>query len=183
MSLVALKLHTVAFAKQRSLLRGIGTTRSGALLKSVPVFFGSWEHKGPGHGQVDTGFYVAASLKNGYARSYLIGRGSKFLSYQLYSSESVLLELQRVLEDTFHFERSEVVKLISDIRKVVAIVHPTIKIKAVRDPNDDKVLECALEAKADIILAFDKDLLSLKEYEGVKIIHPSTMQYMFPENV
>jgi putative PIN family toxin of toxin-antitoxin system len=131
----------------------------------------------------DTGFYAAAAFKNGYARSYLIGRGSKFLSYQLYSSEAILLELQRVLEETFHFERNQVVKTISDIRKVVEIVHPKRKIKVVRDPDDDKILECALEAKAEIVLAFDKDLLVLKEYEGIKIIHPSTMQYMFPKNV
>ena len=54
MSLGAMKVRTVRFAKKRGLMRGISTTRSGALLKSVPVFFGSWEHKGPGHGQVDT---------------------------------------------------------------------------------------------------------------------------------
>ena len=54
MSLGAMKVRTVAFAKKRRLLRGIGTTRSSELLKSVPVFFGSWEHKGSGNGQIDT---------------------------------------------------------------------------------------------------------------------------------
>jgi hypothetical protein len=54
MSLGAMKVRTVSFAKKRGLLRGIGTTRSGELLKSVPVFFGSWEHKAAGYGQVDT---------------------------------------------------------------------------------------------------------------------------------
>ena len=54
MSLGAMKIRTVRLAKERGLIRGISTTRSGALLKTVPVFFGSWKHKGPGHGQVDT---------------------------------------------------------------------------------------------------------------------------------
>lgn len=54
MSLGAMKVRCVAMAKKRGLLRGISTTRSGAMFKSVPVFFGSWEHKGAGHGQVDT---------------------------------------------------------------------------------------------------------------------------------
>jgi len=54
MSLGAMKVRTTSFAKRRGLLRGISTTRSGALLKSVPVFFGSWKRKGPGQGQVDT---------------------------------------------------------------------------------------------------------------------------------
>jgi hypothetical protein len=54
MSLGAMKQRTVAFARKRGLLRGQSTTRSGPLLRSVPVFFGSWKHKGAGHGQVDT---------------------------------------------------------------------------------------------------------------------------------
>jgi hypothetical protein len=54
MSLGAMKVRTVAMGKTRGLLRGQSTTKSGPLLKSVPVFFGSWERKGPGHGQVDT---------------------------------------------------------------------------------------------------------------------------------
>ncbi len=54
MSLATCKRRTVALAKKRGLLRGIGTTRSGPLLRSVPVFFGFWAKKGPGHGQVDT---------------------------------------------------------------------------------------------------------------------------------
>jgi hypothetical protein len=54
MSLGAMKIRTVSFAKKRGLIRGISTTRSGELLKSVPVFFGSWEYKGSGHGQIDT---------------------------------------------------------------------------------------------------------------------------------
>src|SRR5476649_1899316 len=54
MSLGAMKVRCVTMAKKRGLMRGISTTRSGSLLKSVPVFFGSWDHKGPGHGQVDT---------------------------------------------------------------------------------------------------------------------------------
>jgi hypothetical protein len=54
MSLGAMKIRCVTMAKKRGLARGISTTRSGALLKSVPVFFGSWEQKGAGYGQVDT---------------------------------------------------------------------------------------------------------------------------------
>jgi hypothetical protein len=54
MSLGAMKLRTVALAKKRGLLRGKSTTQSGALLRSVPTFFGSWSGKGAGHGQVDT---------------------------------------------------------------------------------------------------------------------------------
>lgn len=129
----------------------------------------------------DTGFYIAAALKNGYARSYLVGRGSKFLSYQLFSSEAILLELQEKLENKFSLERAQVVNAIVQTRKVLTIVHPRQKITVVRDPDDDKILECAVEARADLIVAFDKDLLALKEYKGIKIVHPTMLQYLFPK--
>jgi putative PIN family toxin of toxin-antitoxin system len=129
----------------------------------------------------DTGFYIAAALKNGYARTYLIGKGSKYLSYQLYSSESILLEVQDKLENKFGFDRPLVVGVINDIRKVVIIVHPMQNVKAVRDPDDNKILECALEAKAEVVLSFDKDLLDMKGYKGIKMIHPSLLKFWFIE--
>jgi putative PIN family toxin of toxin-antitoxin system len=127
----------------------------------------------------DTGFYIAAALKDGYARTYLVGKGSKFLGYRLFSSEAILLEVQEKLEDKFGFDRAQVVGALNDIRKVVTIVYPTQKVKALRDPDDDKILECTLQANADIILAFDKDLLILKEYKSIKIVHPSVLKYWF----
>ena len=129
----------------------------------------------------DSGFYIAAALTNGYARSYLVGRGSKFLTYNLYTSEAILLEVQGKFEDKFGFDRPKVVELMKQIRHVATVVHPRQKLEVVRDPDDNKILECAVEAKAEVVVSFDKDLLSLKEYEGIKIIHPSHLKYLFPK--
>lgn len=41
-----------------------------------------------------------------------------------------------------------------------------------RDVKDDKFLSCAYEAKADYIVTGDEDLLTLKKYEGTKIVTP-----------
>lgn len=130
----------------------------------------------------DAGFFIAAILKNGYARSYLLGKGSKFLTYQLYSSEAIFLEIQGKLENKFGFDREQVVAVIRDIRAVVKIVHPSQKVEVSRDPDDNKIIECAIEAKAEVIVSFDKDLLDLKEYKDIKIIHPSELKYLFPQD-
>ena len=127
----------------------------------------------------DTGFYIAAALKDGFARSYLVGKGSKLFGYELLTSESILLEVQNKLEDKFGFEREEVVKVVQDIRRVVTVVYPRQKLTVVRDTDDNKILECAVEAEAHIVAAFDKDLLDLKEYEGIKMVHPSMLSYWF----
>ncbi len=62
MSLGAMKLRTTRFAKQHYLLRGKSTTQSGPLLKSVPIFFGSWSKKGSGYGQIDTVVHSGSKL-------------------------------------------------------------------------------------------------------------------------
>jgi hypothetical protein len=54
MSLGSMKIRCVAMAKKRGLMRGLSTTKSGELLRSVPVFFGAWSTKPVGYGQVDT---------------------------------------------------------------------------------------------------------------------------------
>lgn len=41
---------------------------------------------------------------------------------------------------------------------------------ALRDPDDLAVLECAVAAKAEVIITGDKDLLVLEEYEGIPIL-------------
>ena len=46
-------------------------------------------------------------------------------------------------------------------------------VKVGRDPNDDMFLECAALAKADLLVAGDKDLLILGAYKGARIITSS----------
>jgi predicted nucleic acid-binding protein len=40
------------------------------------------------------------------------------------------------------------------------------------DPDDDRVLECAVTTGSDYIITNDKDLLRLKEYAGIRIVTP-----------
>ena len=44
--------------------------------------------------------------------------------------------------------------------------------KISRDKDDDKILKCGIESKADFIITGDKDLLVLKEYKNIRIINP-----------
>ncbi len=95
-------------------------------------------------------------------------------------SPEILAELQKLLEQKLRYSAKESVKYCLFIESFARIVHPTIRLNIVRDPDDNKILECAVEAKATAILTFDKDLLELKEYEAIKIIHPRMLKYWFP---
>ncbi len=46
------------------------------------------------------------------------------------------------------------------------------QISVVSDPEDNKILESAVEAKADYLITKDNSLLSIKEYQAVEIVTP-----------
>lgn len=47
---------------------------------------------------------------------------------------------------------------------------------AVRDPNDDMVIACAIGGRADRIVTRDKDLLVLRFYQQTTIVTPETFR-------
>ena len=66
--------------------------------------------------------------------------------------------------------------LISGIAAVVSraeIVNPKRKIMICRDPKDDMLLECCIEAKADFLVTGDADLLNIAELPfNLRIVTP-----------
>jgi hypothetical protein len=53
------------------------------------------------------------------------------------------------------------------------IVNPDFHLDVIsEDPGDNIFLECAVEAKAEIIISRDDHLLGLAEFQGIQIIRP-----------
>lgn len=50
-----------------------------------------------------------------------------------------------------------------------------------QDPDDDKVLECAVDGEADVIVSGESHLLDLGEYAGIKILSPNEFLRRFEE--
>jgi uncharacterized protein len=55
------------------------------------------------------------------------------------------------------------------------------RIRVVEDPEDNKLLESAVAARAEYVVSSDKHLLTLKEFEGIKIITPAEFWYIFED--
>ena len=91
-------------------------------------------------------------------------------------SSLILLELSRVLERAA-LKRS----IIKPNRKLVhwlikyscESIEVTRLISVCRDPEDNHILACALEAGCSFIVTGDKDLLSLSPFRGIKIVTPA----------
>jgi predicted nucleic acid-binding protein len=50
------------------------------------------------------------------------------------------------------------------------LVQPTETVDATDDPDDNRILECAIAAGSDYIVTNDGDLLRLKEHCGISIL-------------
>ena len=133
---------------------------------------------------LDTNIYLAASAKNSeVCRSLFINLITNN-AYQLYISPDILLELHKkasllINEGLLNIKAFK--KLVLLIYRKIHFITPKINLadlNVVRDLNDNKILECALACKANLIISMDKDLLKLKNYETTGIIHPMTLTYI-----
>lgn len=132
---------------------------------------------------LDTNVYIAAAL-NPQSVIYKIVEDSaaQYLA-EYYTSPEILQELQDKLENKLEFSRAEVVRWLNRLEKAVIVIRPQQKVDVLteRDPYDNKILECAIEVEADLIITADRDLLDLKEFNGIKIMHTMSVRYLFPQ--
>lgn len=129
----------------------------------------------------DTNIYnMAAGMPGGYIDYWLDLVKPPQNKFQLFTSPSILAEIQEKLEHKLKFVRSLAVEYIETIKDIVIVVNPSMVLNEVpTDPDDNRILECALEAHADIIVTADKDLLRLKTFKNIQIFHPSNLKYIF----
>ncbi len=90
---------------------------------------------------------------------------------QVFTSPQILEELERVLKRDFLEDHDFIESQIALILEYAKVVKPANTIQAVRDdPDDNKIIECAVTAKADYIVTGDPHLLNLKEFHLTKIV-------------
>ena len=89
---------------------------------------------------------------------------------QLFISKAILDELLGVLARKFSRDAEELARVAVVLSEVAVTVRPRGKLRVVKDDPDNRVLECALAGRADLIITGDKELLGLGNYRGVRII-------------
>jgi putative PIN family toxin of toxin-antitoxin system len=82
-------------------------------------------------------------------------------------------EIFRILTEKFSWPPDRAKATLTKFLGNAIRVQITGTLKACRDPNDDMFLECAALAKADLLVAGDKDLLILGSYLGTRIVTPA----------
>lgn len=128
----------------------------------------------------DSNIFIAAFLAKGLASDIVkLGESGKL---QIYASREILDEVKEKLIEKAKLDRSYVDELIQHLEQAVLIVKPRRKLQVIKaDPEDNKILECAVEAKANLIISMDKHLIKLKSYGTIGIVHPKTLTWIIPK--
>jgi uncharacterized protein len=85
-------------------------------------------------------------------------------------SDAILDETFGVLRDKFGWEGYRLRFGRIELLKLANRVQPAKTICVTDDPDDNRILECAVEAGSDFIISQDNDLLRLGSYAGIRII-------------
>ena len=89
---------------------------------------------------------------------------------ELVTSVPILTELAAKLRGKFHWEDDQIKAAVRHVAAVAAVVKPVERLAVLADEPDNRILECALESRAELIVTGDRHLLELARYEGTDIV-------------
>jgi len=100
---------------------------------------------------------------------------------EAYISPFIFMELERTLAKAFGWGKEQIDLVLAKIASKTVLIHPEIRLSVVKGKDDDnRILECAVEAKASYLISGDKKhLLPLKQYQGIRILPPGEFLGLF----
>lgn len=136
---------------------------------------------------VDTNILVRALIKPGGTVGPVLLRFRQG-DYILLYARPVLEELVDVLnrpriKNKYGISDQDIRTVISLILLLGEEVEILERIRVCRDPKDDKFLEVAVSAGADLIVSRDEDLLVLNPFRGIPILPPAEFLQRLPSQV
>jgi len=117
----------------------------------------------------DTNIYISALIFPGSTAASAV---LKILDGKdtLLVSRAIIDELLGVLAVKFSHDREALCRVAVTIAEMADLIEPGERLEVLADEPDNRILECALAGKADVIVTGDKAMLSLQIYEGIRII-------------
>ena len=121
---------------------------------------------------VDTNFLISATQWD-YSVAHKLLKKFILSDVEIFTTQDILDETAEVLERDFEYNKNEAKNIIGKILLFASLIEPKQKVDVIKnDTDDNKVIECAIESSSDYIVTYDKHLLKLKEYKGIKIMKP-----------
>ena len=119
---------------------------------------------------LDTNIYIAA-FAHPKGRNAAVWNAAIDGRYQLVVSPAIIRETAKVLRRDFAWREDRVQMAIRVVAQTARIIVPHIVLDVVAaDPDDNRILECAVDGRADIIVSNDHHLLDLRMYAAIPIV-------------
>ncbi len=119
---------------------------------------------------VDTNVFISSLLFGGKPRTIIkLIQENKLTAF---TTPMLIGELLDILTKKFKFTSDKITLVEEVIKENFVIVHPSQTLHAVRDEDDNRVLEAAIEAECNYVVTGDKDLLDLHTFKNVVIVKP-----------
>lgn len=117
---------------------------------------------------LDTNVLISGLVFGG--RPEMVLQMASIRVFSLIVSAEILAELEGVLIEKFGWRQARVTVSIHGIRQTSELVVPKLRVTDCEDPDDNRILEAALEGAANVIVSGDKHLLRMKMYRGIEIL-------------
>lgn len=91
-------------------------------------------------------------------------------AFQLALSRPILEEVLSVLARKFARAPEELARIAVFLASLAEMVRPDRRIRVLADEPDNRILECASAADADVIVTGDRAMLALRSREGIAIL-------------
>ena len=119
---------------------------------------------------LDTNVFISA-LNFGGRPASLLGMAPSG-KIQIDISDHIEKELVRVLREEFGWDGHRIHFMVERLRKLTNRVTPTETVAVVDDPDDNRIVECAIAGGSEYIITSDKALLRVNGYRGIKVVRP-----------
>jgi uncharacterized protein len=87
-------------------------------------------------------------------------------------SPVLIREIDGAMRAKLDWSEADIIRQLKLIVRAATIVQPTVMFEAASDPDDDRILECAVAGRADLIVSYDRHLTKLRSFRGIPIVRP-----------
>jgi len=125
---------------------------------------------------VDTNFLISATQWDNSVAHKLLMKLIK-VDTEIFTTKDIIEEFIEILERDFKHTKEEANSTVEKILPLMKLIESKEKLDVIKnDPDDNKIIECAVASNSKYVITYDKKhLLVLKEYKGIKIITPEEL--------
>ncbi len=118
---------------------------------------------------LDTNIFVSAlALPGGQAEKAVIAAAEG--RFGLVVSKPLIAEVIDVLARKFDHDPEQLARVAVFLADLGELVRPRTTLRVLKDEPDNRILECAIASRADLIVTGDRAMLALGEWKGIHVV-------------